>query len=585
MTVTRRKKRLESMLLRSVVALLGMLLCGVGCQISIVDPGKDPKDPKPSTNPTQSLSNGVFVAGEGADTRVDYVDVQRGADGGAESVYVLGRFRYIAHFGDLSIVSRGENGAFLAKLDHKGGVVWVKSFVSDVTPGGLALSPKGEPIIALNVGEVKVVFDNKEIDNAYGAHLISYDTEGRELRRKQFEGRGIYGLRSSKDGALAIRRMVMGGNITFGRTRISSITRMETVFLGRLSADWEPQWALHMHSAYSNGLQPHIHFAFDQEGNLWFAGNNKMRFPDVGDALPQEYKGGAFLLKLGVDGTILWSAVGSAITGHGQHFGQQTILSLDVTADGFVHLLGSSNGGIFGGKALDAPGLFHFSFSREGEWKQSDVQRAAPPLDDVVRTMALLPNGRVCCGGSLTSFQRRKISPTNPISKVCVAFCSKMSWWKEARKETFEQVFVVSESALIQVGLVRDVAGDASMPESGVNVFIEQVTPPTESQRGRVVWHTQSAGKSALFPLQTSVLGMVVVFVEWNGPDPRHLLSYRQASKGLFDPSFALRQMVCSLTTSSYLLQRGSIHVQGWWMYKQGILWSCTKIPRARASG
>jgi hypothetical protein len=417
------------------------------------------------------------------------------------------------------------------------------------------LTEKGAPVIALNCKTTEMIQDGVEVKEVGAVRLLAYQEDGKQVKQGDLNDViAARGLQVFRDGSLALRLTRYGGKIAFGSTTITSITRMQTFFLGRLGTDWKPRWAFHIHSDYSASFQDTIYLAAAPDGSLWFGGEVEQRFPDVGETLSADFEGGSYLFKFDVDGKIIWHALGSSITGHGKRFSNQAIRHVEVDSEGNVHLLGHILfEGTFAGKKFDKTGVFHFAFDASGEWKASGllVGPTAAPLAGLVHTFRMTPDAsRVLLWGTSHGLTfpfpgGGEISPKDPHFRgVWDVVEDKATWSK--RTSVPEHVLAVSLESTVQAGSLNVEPAKDVMSATGQNVFVESVT-----LKGQQNWRAKSEGDAMLLPLQTALLkdGSSLLLIEWNertdtavpttGEPTRYLLHLDKAGKVLSQVRFA----------------------------------------------
>ena len=505
-----------------VLCLVACVGFGTGCHTSVeIPPVGNEKDPgKPPVTkeviPRQAVTSPLrkdwsFLSGEGANTSVHYTAIS--PDDG--SVYVAGNYRFIAHFGKWTIKSESEKGVFLFKADAKGQIEWVKSF-DQAQVGGLDLDTAGNPVIA------------------FGRFLLKYSSEGKLLKQKQFERLyGFGGIRVGSDGSVLFRALVQGGGVTFGKSKfIGGNTRMETTFLGKLNAEWEPQWAFHIRSQYNNGFSSLLHFEWSSGNTIWLAGNEAVSastapysaasLPAFVGKVPDTFKGGAFVAILSPEGVVGFVYTGDSITGHGKSFDGQKIHHLSVDKEGRAHVIGiSSFDGAFYGRKIPSNCLFRMIFDKTKTITLNTVPFTLP-VAGLLHSFAFdLEGKKVFLWGrstnlSFTLLDGSKITPEDPeLHGVWSISKGSLQWSQESNKRSVTQLTFSKQSGqLLLSGALSEEAGQDIFHSVGGNACVEQ-----RSLDRKVQWSVKSEGQAMLYPLWMKSLqdGGLAALIEWNG--------------------------------------------------------------------
>lgn len=495
-----------------------LLLCvgwGTGCQVNIVEPGKDPgsrpvpKEPvKVTPQATPTSKDWSFLGGEGAKTKIHYARVDQ-RDG---SVYAAGSFRFIVHFGKWTLKSEGEEGSFLLKMSAEGALLWAKSFGPSV--GGLALDHEGNPVAY------------------FAGKLVKYDPKGTLLKQKEVkEVYRVAGLCVHQDGSVVLRMMLGGWKPSFGQSTLENNSRMEASVLGKFNAAWEPQWAFHIRSAYANSFMPHLSFAFGADGSVWLggvadsvhnetSGHGAKSFPAFIQKVPS-FKGGAFLAKLSADGSLATVLTGDA-TLRGSVTPHQEIRHLSVDQAGRVWALGvSTSDGKFADAEIPKGRLFRILLdATRGPLKVAMVPLAIPD-GRLLHSFALDPKGdRVFVWGGVSKENfslpsGAKVSPDSPaFSGVWSIAEGKLRWSKETTSTLTHLLFAQVKGSLLLLGDLPHNEPREVLLMGGGNVFVEQRSLARVAE-----WSVKSEGRAAFYPLWIKSLrdGGLVALVELNG--------------------------------------------------------------------
>lgn len=198
------------------------------------------------------------------------------------NTYVLGNFQNIVFMGTHTLESQQKWGLYIAKISHTGSFAWVKTIglkpkvqaeQSMATEVGLALDSNNNVTIAINTKAGTLQFGKGKPQTTDGSPwLAKLDTNGQFLWTQQLNKIQSVGLLrvAPTTGDIYVRGQ-LNTSTTFGSSNLSGQGRSPALFVGAVSADGKPLWALQGGPIYSRST-PAFNMAVDAKGNLWFAG-------------------------------------------------------------------------------------------------------------------------------------------------------------------------------------------------------------------------------------------------------------------------------------------------------------------------
>ncbi len=465
--------------------------------------------PQPTWSPPAMMKSWLYT--QGGSSFVQATDMETDAQG---NTYVLGHFRHQVAMGSLTLVARREWGIYVAKYNNAGSLAWAqqvslqpKSTSTDriATEAGLALDSQGHITIALNTKPGELQFGSGTLGATDSSPwLARLDAQGRFLWSKPLTKIKSVGFLQvvASTGAIYVRGQV-SQRVSFGNTTLTGDSRFSNVFVGALSSDGTPQWAIQggaLHSTNANLFTFHA----DNQGNLWlvgsegvisltFRGNKSIRSTNL--SYP--------FVAMAKDGYLSWYKEGT----YGMSLYQYRV------QDGSIDILGTTyrTTTLGGTPIVTKKGSFHIRLDEKGTFLQN---RPAPHyVRYYIKDSFFRGDSYVFLGHSTSPIvmgeTRVELNKDNPYF---------LAEWNLKTDKVKAQPFVPQgQPVALRAGpsnryiTVEHVKGKAAIQD----LMIAQVDPET-------MWYqaqTRSTGLATLKPLQMETLsdGSHVILAEAHG--------------------------------------------------------------------
>ncbi|TNE47850.1 MAG: hypothetical protein EP343_18110 [Deltaproteobacteria bacterium] len=468
--------------------------------------------PQPTWSPPTTMKSWLYT--QGGSSFVQATHVETDAQG---NTYVLGHFRHQVAMGSLTLVARREWGIYVAKYNDAGSLAWAQqvslqpqSTSTDriVTEAGLALDSQGHITIALNTKPGELQFGLGAL-RATGSSpwLARLDAQGRFLWSKPLTKIKSVGFLQvvAATGAIYVRGQV-SQRTSFGNTTLTGDSRFSNVFVGALSSDGTPQWAIQGGALYSNNANLFT-FHVDSQGNLWlvgsegvvsltFRGNKSIRSTNL--SYP--------FVAMAKDGYLSWYKEGT----YGMSLYQYRI------KDGNIDILGTVNRTtkLGGTPIVTKKGSFHIRLDNKGTFLQN---RDAPHyVRYYIKDSFFRGDSYVFLGHStypITIGETRvEVSKENPYFLA--------EWNIKTDKVKVQRFYPQGQPVALRSGpsdryiTVEHVKGKAAVQD----LMVAQVDPETTWYKAQ----TRSTGLATLKPLQMATLsdGSHAILAEAQGRLP-----------------------------------------------------------------
>lgn len=225
------------------------------------------------------------------------------------AVYITGEFTDTATFGEHDVVSRGKLDFFLAKLDRKGRLVWLRTEGGAEIDRGyaVAVDRSGNVCVTGHFQSPTITFGSNTLTNAgdYDVFIAKYGPDGQPLWARRAGGAAYdygHGIAVNESGAVFVSGSIRGGGDYAGSKKTAEGSMGP--FVARFSSKGELNWAREMIGRGSGSAHE---IAVDRKGEIYvggyFTGSGAF-----GQAVLSIPKGrAAFALKLDSQGRNIWS--------------------------------------------------------------------------------------------------------------------------------------------------------------------------------------------------------------------------------------------------------------------------------------